>query len=217
MLRPVDIGVALEAALTLELVGRWAPADIRHNLGLPRATLSESLDRLAAAGLVRDRFLHRGVLASLLPVLPHIVPIRSGGQVAVQGLHTGFAAPAFAGQFRAGAPLVWAVAGGPDIGLPIDPLHPRIPAHLLASGDEQRYAMLAWVDAVRGGRAREVAHGIEGLRRLCGLPPSPGIRPQPAIEALMGEIVDGLRRAAEAEDLESPADGGAPLLRSSGP
>lgn len=189
MLRPVDIAVAFDAAMTDAQEGRWAAADVRHHLGIPRATLSKSFERLREARVFRGAFINRSVLAAMLPLMPSLAPIRRESDTLASGLVTGFAAPAFAGHFQGPSPLVWQVEGGPDHGVPIQPLHPSLPAHILAAGDESRHAMLAYLDAVRGGRAREVAHGIEGLRLLCNLPRSPGMGRHVAVGALMAAIV----------------------------
>lgn len=192
MLQGVDFAAAYTAAMTEQRTGRWSAAAIRHQLGLPRATLSKSLGRLEEAGLVREAYLNRRLLAALLPLLPNLIPARPLSAIPVRGLVTGFAAPAFGGHFRAPMAHVWELDAGPDLGLPIKPLHRQIPGHLMATGDARVHALMAYLDAVRGGRAREVAHGGEGVRLLCGLPASPGLRPSASTEALMGELVGRL-------------------------
>lgn len=196
MLQPVDIAVAFHAAMTDHRSGAWSQASIRRHLGIPRATLSKSLGRLRHARIIRESFINRRILAALLPLLPNLVPARPLGDKQVQGLVTGFAAPAFGGHFRYAVPQVWELAGGPDFGVPIEPLHDRLPARLAASGDPERHALLAYLDAVRGGRAREVAHGIHGVRLLCGLPAAPGVASQEPVAKLMAGLVDDLAPAA---------------------
>ena len=196
MLQPVDIAVAFDAAMTDHQTGAWSQASIRRHLDVPRATLSKSLDRLRHARIIRESFINRRILAAVLPLLPNLVPARPLGDRPVRGLVTGFAAPAFGGHFRSAVPQVWELPGGPDIGLPVEPLHDRLPARLAASGDAERHALLAYLDAVRGGRAREVAHGIQGVRLLCGLPAVPGVASQEAVGELMAELVGGLTQAA---------------------
>ncbi len=85
---------------------------------------------------------------------------------------------------------MWAAEEGNDRGLPLSPLHPRIPEAVLKRGETAQYAVLALLDGVRGGRARELAHGVEGLRRLCGLPPVPGVRATQAVQEAMGQLVE---------------------------
>lgn len=106
----------------------------------------------------------------------------------VRGLATGADAPAFGGTFRVQSGLVWELEGGPDEGLPIAPLHPRIPVAVAQRDNPAQYALLAYLDAVRGGRARELARGAEGIRLLCGLPPIPGLRPGEPTRARVAEL-----------------------------
>ena len=188
MLQGLDIAVVFSLAMYERQRGDWSAAAVRHELGIPRATLSKSIERLRHARLVRESFLNRAMLSTMLPVLPSLVPAAPLSQVPVRGLASGAAAPAFGGLFRAPVGLVWALDGGPDEGLPIEPLHPRIPRSVAEGENPAQYALLAYLDAVRGGRAREMAHGAEGLRLLCGLPPVPGMRPGESVRSLMGEL-----------------------------
>lgn len=206
MLRPVDIAVAYYAAMLDQQAGAWSAADIRRDLGIPRATLSEYLGRLSQARIVRGKFVNRKILASLLPLLPSLVPTSPVGGEPVAGLPTGFAAPVFGGHFVSNALQVWELSDARVRGLPIAPLHPEIPERIARSDDLRRYALLAYLDAVRGGRAREVAHGVEGIRILCALPPSPGVFPQAAVGALMGALVGSIL-AGSAEALKGAAIG----------
>lgn len=206
MLQAVDFAVAYTAAMTSQQTGRWSPAAIRHRLGLPRATLSKSLERLGDGGLVRESYLNRALLSALLPLLPNLVPARPLSSIPVRGLVTGFAAPAFGGHFRGRMAYVWELESGPDLGLPIKPLHKQIPSHVGATGDDRVHALLAYLDAVRGGRAREVGHGGAGVQLLCGLPPSPGLSSGGSTEALMVDLVARLPGGVLAEGIRVAAD-----------
>lgn len=192
MLQAVDIAVAYDAALIERAEGHWSPAQVRRQLDIPKATLSKALERLREAGIVREAFINRAVLAGLLPLLPSLVPARPHSEVLVPGLRTGVAAPGFQGHIRAEPALVWQLDGGPDLGLAIPPLHPRIPARVHERQDPAHYGLLAFLDAIRGGRAREVAYGVQGVRLLCGLPPSPGITPSPRLSAAVAQLVEDI-------------------------
>ncbi len=196
MIQPVDIAVAYDAAMTEHESGQFSAASIRHHLGLPKATLNKSLGRLRQANVIRETFINRRILAALLPLLPNLVPAVPARDSEVDGLSTGFAAPAFGGHFRSPVGQVWALEGGPDRGVPIKPLHSRVPESVASSGNPRRHALLAFLDAIRGGRAREVAHGIEGVRLLCGLPPAPGLASGTLVQAFMASVVEGLPDAS---------------------
>jgi hypothetical protein len=208
MLQAVDIAVAYQAAMLDHQESEWSAARIRKDLGLPKATLSESLRRADEARLLRGKFVLRGALAALLPVLPNLVPVARPMAGRAQGIPTGASAPVFGGHFTAEEPEVWPLAGAGAIGVAIRPLHPAIPARLTETRDARAYALLAFLDAVRSGRAREVAHGVEGLRLLCGLPASPGVYRHAAVGALMRALVDavlagGGRRAGAGTVMEA--------------
>ena len=192
MLRSVDVAVAYYAAMLDHQEEGWSAAQIRKDLGIPRATLSESIGRLSAARLVHGPFINRAVLASLLPVLPNLFPASPSTNEPVAGVPTGYSTPAFGGLFVASLPQVWALAGAPTKGVPIQPLHPALPRSVARPGHPRRHALLGFLDAIRGGRAREVAHGAEGVKLLCGLPQSPGLFARPAISSRMAEAVSAL-------------------------
>lgn len=70
------------------------------------------------------------------------------------GVATGVAGPALAKMFDAGSEIpVWPHAHGNTRGYELKPLHPRVPDAAL--NDEELYAMLSLLDALRDGRARE--------------------------------------------------------------
>lgn len=58
-------------------------------------------------------------------------------------------------------PLVWSVPGGDTDGALIKPIHGSIP--FAASRDEQLYRALSLLEAIRGGKPRELAIARELL------------------------------------------------------
>ncbi len=72
----------------------------------------------------------------------------------VAGIPTAGSAPVLAHHFRADPePLVWPHPEGEVRGMAIQPLHPGVPE--LVRADRRLYDLLALVDALRVGRARE--------------------------------------------------------------
>ena len=81
------------------------------------------------------------------------------------GVPTSHSAPAFAGVFAPGSQdYVWPHPNGKVRGLGIEPLHPCAP--FAAMQDAQLYEMLALLDALRVGRARERGMARERLQTL---------------------------------------------------
>ena len=61
-------------------------------------------------------------------------------------------------------PLVWSVPGGDTEGALIKPIHGSIP--FASSQDEALYRVLSLVEAIRGGKPRELAIARKLLARL---------------------------------------------------
>lgn len=165
MLQPVDFAVAFVASYLKREEGMWSPARIREVVPLPWASLHLSLSRLEAADVVRDGRVHSLALSALLPALRYLVPARVDlGADLVLGVPTGVSAPAFGGAIVMSVPMVWPSERGSVLGLAVQPLHPVIPEAVLQNPGA--YAVLAALDAVRTGKAREFAAGARLLEAL---------------------------------------------------
>lgn len=166
--QPVDLVVALTAARTETRQGDWKPADIQRALDLPWSTLDRSLERLRHATILRGGRISRIALASLLPTLRYLFPLDVDVTRTEVGVPTSYASAAFEGRIRYSAPEVWPDASGQAAGHPVVPLHPGLPMAAIRHPDLG--SVFALVDAVRGGRAREVRLATEKLRVLLDLP-----------------------------------------------
>ena len=81
----------------------------------------------------------------------------------VVGVPTSHSAPAFAGVFAPGSTdFVWPHPNGSVRGVGVEPLHPSVP--FAAMQDAKLYEMLALIDALRVGRARERGMALERLQ-----------------------------------------------------
>jgi hypothetical protein len=167
-LQSVDLVVALTAARTEARQGAWKPADVQRALDLPWSTLDRSLDRLRRAAILRGGHVSRIALASLLPALRYLFPLEVDVTHTEVGVPTSYASAAFEGRIRYTVPEVWPDATGSVAGHPVVPLHPGLPN--VARRHPDLGAVFALVDAVRGGRVREVHLAIEKLRELLDLP-----------------------------------------------
>ena len=137
-----------------------------EELGMSASEVHAAVRRGGEAGVVKPGS-RRVIAAALVEYLLHGVryafPVVAG-RVA-RGMPTGFAAPCLAGEFsETELPAVWEHAEGTVRGQRVEPLHPSAPE--ASSRDEDFYRVLALVDAVRGGRARERSAAGTRLRKL---------------------------------------------------
>ena len=106
-----------------------------------------------------------------------------------RGIPTSYAAPPLAGHFTAGdepAP-VWADPEGEVRGEAFSPLYKSVP--VAAKHDPALYALLALVDALRGGRARERAMASKALKQR--LVPASKRKGEPKMSMQDRLVVDG--------------------------
>jgi len=156
-LKPQDLVVLLK----LLVGGEKAPAiaQLAGELGMSASEIHAAFGRAVDAGLARREGksgIHP-VRKALLEFLAHGVryafPAKPG--TLTRGVPTAWAAEPLAEHFTESGdpPYVWADPGGSARGLEIKPLYPSVPR--AAERDPALYQLLALVDAVRVGRARE--------------------------------------------------------------
>lgn len=164
MLKPQDILVVLKlAALRGE---SWTYKSLSEAVGLSVASVHESVQRAIAAGFLGGRE-RRVVRASVEEFFVHglryVLPPERG-RVA-RGIATATSAPVFRSRMAAqDIPLVWAFAQGDVRGETLAPIHPAVPE--AASKDDKLYSLLAVVDTLRAGSARERGVAAEVLKEL---------------------------------------------------
>lgn len=156
MLKPQDVIVALK----LLCVGErsWTYAELAVELGLSASQLHSAIQRALSSQLVinlGERIVPntRNLREFLVHGLKYVfVPER--GEM-TRGIPTGYAAPALEHFFNADGepPPVWPDPQGNVRGVAFPPLY-KIAPHASAR-DPKLYDLLALVDAIRGGRARE--------------------------------------------------------------
>lgn len=156
------MGVALKShdvyvALGRLVDGSSASYALRaQRLGMSASELHAAERRLEAAGLLDS---HSGsiVRGTFLKFLTCGVPYAfycKQGEV-TRGMPTAWAAPVLSGRFAESnqLPPVWPHAKGKVQGSAVTPLHKGIPDAI--EGQPELYALLALVDALRIGRARD--------------------------------------------------------------
>jgi hypothetical protein len=165
-LKPQDIVVLLK----LVAIGpqRWSYAGLAGQLGMSSSQLHSAVKRVLGARLaIRADDLITPDIRNLEEFLVHgvryvFVPER--GEI-TRGIATAHAAPPLLDYFGADPepPPVWPDAHGNVRGVSFSPLYKRAPD--AARLDPRLYELLALVDAIRGGRARERELAIKELKQ----------------------------------------------------
>lgn len=144
--------------MLLRLAGHgedWTVRSLEAELGLSRAGVHRSLQRLSTAGLY-DLERRRANISQAEEFLVHAVkylfPPELGGQT--RGVPTAWAASPLAGELapQSDLPPVWPDPHGRQRGIALAPLHPAVPA--LAQRNPDLGESLAVIDAIRMGDAR---------------------------------------------------------------
>lgn len=156
-LKPQDVVVAAKL-LTYE-DSRPVIATMAVELELSQSHVHRSLKRLESARLIhsnklRNAPIRRAIREFFLHGVKYSFPAKRG-QI-TRGLATGYAAPPLRDLIAASPddpPPVWPSAEGSDRGISFAPLYDNVPIAALRDG--RLYEILALLDALRDGRARE--------------------------------------------------------------
>jgi len=161
-MRPQDLVILLKiVALGQE---PWYHHTLAESLGISQSEVSQSLSRSRYSGLI-DASRKEVSRLSLLDFIQHgvkfVFPQHPGALV--RGMPTAHAAPPLVDEIASQEAYVWPYALGNVRGQAIEPLYRSVPE--AAQRDPDLYALLALVDAVRVGRARERQLAMEHLRK----------------------------------------------------
>ncbi|MCK5194693.1 MAG: hypothetical protein KAQ71_12850 [Desulfobulbaceae bacterium] len=165
-LKPQDIVIVLKLLALGE--GKWTYSQLSYEIGMSQAEVHAGVKRLLAAGLVMkdsvapvrpkkgalEEFLVHGIKYVFPPVWGSIT----------RGVVTGSSAAPLNKKLVPSEelPPVWPDPQGSARGQEFSPLYRSVPK--AAQRDPRLYELLALVDAIRGGRARERKIAIEELR-----------------------------------------------------
>lgn len=141
---------------------------IAEEIGISAGEVSKGTKRLLAAQLVVERsagvFVEAGALVEWLcyGVRYAYAQERIGYG---RGMATSWNCPLLISEIVAPVPsLVWSVASGDSEGIFIKPIHESIP--FAASRDETLYKAMSLLEAIRGGKPRELAIARDLMARL---------------------------------------------------
>ncbi|MFH1726146.1 MAG: hypothetical protein ABII00_16175 [Elusimicrobiota bacterium] len=150
----------------------WRIADLAQQLSVSSSEICMALERARGVGLL-DSFKRKVMGGATLEFLKHglkyVFPARPGS--VCRGVPTAHSAPPLAKTIVSedSDQFVWSYEAGEVRGQAIDPLYPSVPQAALR--DPRLHELLALVDALRVGRAREQKMASEELeRRLKGRP-----------------------------------------------
>jgi hypothetical protein len=156
-------------ALKLLAYGRkpWTYESIAQSLNIGIASLHRSIKALAFADLFNSEYMCISCIAFeefLLHGVKYVFPVKVGA--VARGMLTAHSAPAFKGSFKANLQeaFVWPHNNSDDKGFLIEPLYPTAPEASL--NDPELYKLLACVDVLRIGRAREKVIAVDLLKKV---------------------------------------------------
>ncbi len=160
-LRPVDLSIALR----LEHAPDERYEDLARAVGLSLSASHRSVRRLAMAGLLApgSRRVNRSALLEfLVHGVRYAFPPNLGRESL--GVPTAGGLPELAKDLPSGSHAVWPSALGKQRGPSLAPLYPGAPGAALR--DDRLHRLLALVDVMRIGQARERKIGEAALRKL---------------------------------------------------
>lgn len=166
-LKPQDILMLLQIALQEE--EKWSYATLANDLFMSASETHAGLARAEASRLfdpIRKKVNKRAFAEFLIHGVKYAYPPTRGGQT--RGIPTGYAAPPLSSYFTntVGEPPVWPAPEGTVRGYEFSPLYRSAPDAALKSA--KLYEMLALVDAIRGGVARESQLAVSEINARLG-------------------------------------------------
>jgi hypothetical protein len=165
-LKPQDI------LLLLKIISqgnpKWNQKPIAEALGMSQSEVSESVSRSKYSGLLDPTgkmVMKLALLEFIQYGLRYVFPQQPGP--ILRGVPTAHSASPLKEQIQSSEAYVWPYGKGKVRGQSIVPLYPSVPEAALK--DEKLHELLALVDALRVGRAREKELAMVELRRRFGL------------------------------------------------
>jgi hypothetical protein len=161
VLKPQDAVILLKLTVAS---GGWTYPSLAESLGMSASAVHSGIVRAKHSGLYDEnrRAPNRRALAEfLVHGLRYVFPAKRGPLT--RGLPTAHAAAPLKDKIVADGepPPVWPDAEGTVRGQGLEPLYPSVPT--AARRDPALYELLALVDAIRSGRARERSLAITEL------------------------------------------------------
>lgn len=151
-IRPQDVVVLLKIVALGDK--EWFHHTLANDIGISQSEVSQSLNRSRYAGLIDDsrkKVMRMALLEFLLYGVRYAFPQQPGA--IVRGIPTAHSAPPLDSIIVSSDNYVWPSGIGKIRGQAIAPLYPSVVEAI--KNDKILYELLALVDAIRVGRARE--------------------------------------------------------------
>jgi hypothetical protein len=167
-LKPQDSLLALKYWSLNRNGGEVSVRGISNSIGISASEVSKGAKRLMASHLVVERsggvFAETGALLEWLCYgVRYAYPQESIGYG--RGMATSWNCPVLDSAMSPPVPsLIWPVPGGDNEGALIKPFHDSVPS--AASRDDDLYRVLSLLEAIRGGKPRELAIARDLLTKL---------------------------------------------------
>lgn len=146
---------------------QWFQKPLAEDLGISQSEISKSLNRSKYAGLIDPKgkkVMKLALLEFLQFGLRYVFPQKPGA--VVRGIPTSHSAAPLKDKIESAEHYVWPYAKGTVRGHSIIPLYPTVPEAALK--DAKLYELLALVDALRVGRAREKELALAEIKTRLG-------------------------------------------------
>ena len=181
MLKSQDVVLLLKLLSRPSEYSSWSQNQLAVHLCMSASEINAAIKRLCQSQLIRRQPSKAGITGKtsgliympitksceefLISGVKYVFPVNLGEYT--PGLVTSYAAPIFADQVTIGQdPVpVWPYAEGTQRGLALEPLYPSVPKSLMQYPDQAFYDLLALIDAIRHGRARERNIAIKLLKK----------------------------------------------------
>lgn len=163
-LKPQDVLVLLKMAASRDR--SWRLVDLAQELGLSLSEVSMGLERAKRVRLIdnsKKKLVWPSLLEFILHGLKYVYPAEPGP--ICRGMPTAHSAPPLSNEIvsEENDQYVWPSGSGSVRGQAIEPLYESVPQ--AAGKDPELHQLLALVDALRVGRARERQLAGEELKR----------------------------------------------------
>ncbi|MBD0831823.1 hypothetical protein [Aestuariibaculum sediminum] len=165
-LKPQDILLLLKIVSVND--PKWNQKPMADSLGLSQSEVSEAVSRCKYSGLLDPKgkiVMKLGFLDFLKYGIQFVFPQKPGP--VVRGLPTAHSGLPLNNQIQSTEHYVWPYGKGSVRGHSITPLYPSVPEAALK--DDKLYELLALVDALRVGRAREKELAMVELKKRFGI------------------------------------------------
>jgi hypothetical protein len=162
IMSPHDIVILLKIVSYGDV--QWFQKPLAEALGISQSEVSKSLNRSKYAGLLAPNgktVMRMALLEFLQYGLRYVFPQKPGA--VVRGVPTSHSVKPLSDEIQSSEAYVWPYGKGTVRGHSIVPLYPSVPEAALK--DEKLHELLALVDALRVGRARERELAVVALKK----------------------------------------------------